>query len=162
WTVTPLARTPTECLDAARARLDSCTAMLDARVIAGSAELGAEAIDGVVTQTAADPGSFARTVVEDRSRRAERWGSCAADLSPDLKEAPGGFGAVAGPGGRARAPGEPLDAAGVARHADLAAVDEAEEFFVRARSAVQLETGKRVDRLSAELQPEVAATMGFD
>ena len=33
---------------------------------------------------------------------------------------------------------------------------------MRARSAVQLETGKRVDRLSADVQPEVAASMGFD
>ena len=33
---------------------------------------------------------------------------------------------------------------------------------MRARSAVQLETGKRVDRLSANMQPEVAASMGFD
>ena len=36
WTVTPLVRTPAECVEAARERLDSCTAMLDARVIAGA------------------------------------------------------------------------------------------------------------------------------
>jgi [protein-PII] uridylyltransferase len=61
-----------------------------------------------------------------------------------------------------RALGEPLDAAGIARHADLASVDDAEEFLVRARSAVQLEPGKRVYRLSPDVQPEVATSMGFD
>ena len=35
WTVTPLVRTPAECVEAARERLDSRTAMLDGRVIAG-------------------------------------------------------------------------------------------------------------------------------
>jgi [protein-PII] uridylyltransferase len=161
WTVTPLVRTPAECLEAAE-RLDSQTAMLDARVVAGSAPLGTSAIESVVSQVAADPDRLAGAIVEDRARRAERSGSCAADLSPDLKEGLGGLRDIAVLGWLARALGEPLDAAGIARHGDLVAVDDAEEFLVRARSAVQLETGKRVDRLSADLQPEVAASMGFD
>ncbi len=82
--------------------------------------------------------------------------------SPDLKEGLGGLRDVAVLGWLARVLGEPLDSAAVVRHADLAAIDEAEEFLVRARSAVQLETGKRVDRLFADLQPEVATTMGFE
>ncbi|MFL5792130.1 MAG: HD domain-containing protein, partial [Actinomycetota bacterium] len=161
WTVTPLVRTPLECLEAARARLDSCTAMLDARVVAGVTALGDAAMDAVVAEAARDPGAFAWAVIEDRVRRGERSGSCAADLSPDLKEGLGGLRDIAIVGWLTRVLGEPLDAAGVARSADLAAVDQAEEFLVRARSAIQLETGKRVDRLSADLQPEVASTMGF-
>jgi [protein-PII] uridylyltransferase len=162
WTVTPLVRSPAECLAAARERLDSCTAMLDARVVAGAADLATAAIDGVVAQAATDPAAFARAIADDRSRRAEQAGSSAADLSPDLKDGLGGLRDVAVLGWLARILGEPLDAAGVARRADLASVDDAEEFLVRARSAVQLETGKRVDRLTADLQPEVAASMGFD
>lgn len=162
WTVTPLVRTPAECVDAARERLDSCTAMLDARVITQATDLGTSATDAVVAQASADPAMFARAIVDDRARRAERSGSCASDLSPDLKEGLGGLRDVAVLGWLVRVLGEPLHAAGIARHADLAAVDDAEEFLVRARSAVQLETGKRVDRLSADLQPEVAATMGFE
>jgi [protein-PII] uridylyltransferase len=162
WTVTPLVRTPLECLEAARARLDSRTAMLDARVVAGVTALGNAAMDAVVAEAARDPGAFARAVIEDRVRRGERSGSCAADLSPDLKEGLGGLRDIAIVGWLTRVLGEPLDAAGVARSADLAAIDQAEEFLVRARSAIQLETGKRVDRLSADLQPEVASTMGFE
>ncbi|MDP9301824.1 MAG: HD domain-containing protein, partial [Actinomycetota bacterium] len=40
-------------------------------------------------------------------------------------------------------------------------VDAAEAFLVRARSAVQLLTGRRADRLVTELQPDVAREMGF-
>jgi [protein-PII] uridylyltransferase len=161
WTVTPLVRTPAECLDAARERLDSRTAMLDARVVSGATALATAAKDAVVEEVATDPVAFAEAIIDDRVRRAERSGSCAADLSPDLKEGLGGLRDVAVLGWLARIVGEPLDAAGLARSADLAAVDDAEEFLVRARSAVQLETGTRVERLSADLQPEVAATMGF-
>jgi len=162
WTVTPLVRTPAECLEAARDRLDSCTALLDARVVAGSAELGAAATDAVVASAASDPAAFARSIADDRARRAERFGSCAADLAPDLKEGLGGLRDVAVVGWLARVLGEPLDQTGAARRADLAAVDAAEEFLVRARSAVHLESGRRVDRLSTDLQPEVAQTMGFE
>jgi [protein-PII] uridylyltransferase len=135
--------------------------MLDARIVTGDDALGTVAMEAVVAQAATDPAAFARAIVDDRARRAERSGSCAADLSPDLKEGLGGLRDIAVLGWLTRALGEPLDAAGLARTADLVAVDEAEEFLVRARSAVQLETGKRVDRLSADLQPEVAATIGF-
>ncbi len=162
WTVTPLVRTPAECLDAARERLDSRTAMLDGRVVVGAQDLGAAATEPVVAEVAGDPVTFAREVEQDRVRRAASAGSCAADLSPDLKDGLGGLRDIAALGWLARAVGEPLDRAGLVRHADLAEIDEAEEFLVRARSAVQLETGKRVDRLSADVQPEVAASMGFD
>ena len=162
WTVTPLVRTPAECVEAARERLDSRTAMLDGRVIAGASALGSAATDPVVAEVVRDPAAFAHEVEQDRVRRASTAGSCAADLSPDLKDGLGGLRDIAALGWLARAIGEPLDGAGVVRHADLAAIDEAEEFLVRARSAVQLETGKRVDRLSADVQPEVAASMGFD
>ena len=116
----------------------------------------------MVAEVVGDPAAFAHEVEQDRVRRASTAGSCAADLSPDLKDGLGGLRDIAALGWLAPRDREPLDRAGVARHADLAAIDEAEEFLVRARSAVQLETGKRVDRLSADVQPEVAASMGFD
>ena len=44
---------------------------------------------------------------------------------------------------------------------DHVALADAEEFLTRARSALQLETGKRSDRLLLELQPSIARSMGF-
>jgi [protein-PII] uridylyltransferase len=47
------------------------------------------------------------------------------------------------------------------RRRERDAIDDAEEFLVRARSAMHLQAGKRADRLVLDLQPEVAAAMGF-
>ena len=162
FTVTPLVRTPAECQGAAAQRLDSCTALLDARRLTGPERLFRRAVDPVLEAVRADPSSFASRLLEERDHRAERSGSCAYDLEPDLKDGLGGLRDVASLGWLATALDAPLAASGVIRSADTAAIDEAEEFLIRARSAVHLETGKRVDRLSVELQPEVASTMGFD
>ena len=51
--------------------------------------------------------------------------------------------------------------AGLIRAADASVIEAAEEFYLRARSALHLETGKRTDRLTVDLQPEVARGMGF-
>ena len=161
WTVTPLMRTPAACLEAARERLDSRTALLDARVLTGSASLLADAVDPVIASVRADPAAFAEELAADRERRRARSGSCAHDLTPDLKDGVGGLRDVASLGWLATAVGQPLADAGLIRAADAEAVDQAEEFLIRARSAVHAETGKRTDRLSPDLQPEVAAGMGF-
>jgi [protein-PII] uridylyltransferase len=162
FTVTPLVRTPTECQAAAAQRLDSCTALLDARRLTGPERLVREAVDPVRDAVRADPSAFASRLLDERERRAARSGSCAHDLAPDLKDGLGGLRDIASLGWLGTALDAPLVSAGAIRSADLDALDEAEEFLIRARSAVHLETGKRVDRLSVDLQPDVASTMGFD
>jgi [protein-PII] uridylyltransferase len=161
FSVTPLVRTPPECAEAATQRIDSCTAMLDARPVAGTEALFHRAIDPVIASVQEDPARFAGLLVRERAARGERAGSCAYDLAPDLKEGLGGLRDLASLGWLERAVGGSLVTTRVMRAADVGAIDEAEEFLVRARSAVHLETGKRVDRLSTELQPDVAASMGF-
>jgi [protein-PII] uridylyltransferase len=161
WTVTPLVRTPAQCVEAAGERLDSRTALLDARLVAGDAALLEAAVGPVIAGVRADPAAFADALTADRERRRVRAGSCAHDLAPDLKDGVGGLRDVASLGWLATAVGRPLAEAGLIRAADAAAVDDAEEFLVRARSAVHAEAGKRMDRLAPELQPEVAAGMGF-
>ncbi len=161
WTVTPLVRTPAACLEAARERLDSRTALLDARLVVGPAALLDDAVEPVVADVLADPAALADALADDRARRRARAGSCAHDLTPDLKDGVGGLRDVASLGWLAIAVGMPLADAGLIRAADAEAVDVAEEFLIRARSAVHAETGRRTDRLSLDLQPEVAASMGF-
>ena len=162
FTVTPLVRTPTECREAAAERLDSCTALLDARTLAGPEDLARRAIESVREDVQRDPAGFASRLVVERDRRAERAGSCAYDLAPDLKDGLGGLRDIASLGWLATAIDASLETEGVVRAADVAGIDDAEEFLTRARSAVHLETGKRVDRLAVDLQPEVASSMGFD
>jgi [protein-PII] uridylyltransferase len=161
WTVTPLVRTPAQSVEAARDRLDSRTALLDARLIAGDDALLRAAVDPVVAEVRADPAAFADELAADRDRRRARAGSCAHDLTPDLKDGVGGLRDVTSLGWLATAVGRPLADAGLIRAADADAIDDAEEFLVRARSAVHAGTGRRTDRLPPELQPDVAASMGF-
>jgi [protein-PII] uridylyltransferase len=155
-----LVRTPAECLEAGRERLDSLTAMLDARPVAGDAFLLIRALTPVLEELQAEPRGFAARLRDEAARRRERFGSCAHLLEPDLKEGSGGLRDVASLGWLRAAVG-PLEAAGVLTPSEAEAVDAAEEFLVRARSAVHLATGKRTDRLVVDLQPEVAAGMGF-
>ena len=154
-------RTPEGCLEASRERLDSLTAMLDARPVAGDPFLLIRALTPVLEELQAEPAALGARLVDESSRRRDRFGSCAHLLEPDLKEGAGGLRDVAALAWLRAAVGRSLEAAGVLASTEAEAVDAAEEFLVRARSAVHLATGKRTDRLLVDLQPEVAAGMGF-
>jgi [protein-PII] uridylyltransferase len=154
-------RTPQECAEAATERLDSLTAMLDARILAGPEELLRDATVPVRRIAAGDVPGFARRLRAAAVARRERFGSTAHLLEPDLKEGGGGLRDVASLGWLQAAVGSPLEDAGLLRTWEGAAVDAAEGFLLRVRSAVHLETGRRADRLVMELQPAVAAEMGF-
>ncbi|MGE5226600.1 MAG: ACT domain-containing protein, partial [Planctomycetaceae bacterium] len=154
-------RTPRECLEAARERLDALTAMLDARLLAGDQAALTRALAPARALATDDPPRFARRLRDAAAERADRFGSCAQLLEPDLKEGSGGLRDVASLGWLEVAVDRPLEDAGLLGPHERAAVDAAEEFLVRARSAVHLETGKRSDRLLLDLQPDVARGMGF-
>jgi [protein-PII] uridylyltransferase len=153
-------RTPSECVEAAE-RLDALTAMLDGRVLAGDPTAWEETSARIVEPLRADPPAFVDRLAEARARRRDRYGDASHLLEPDLKGSVGGQRDVASLGWVAAALGEDLEALGVLRPREHAAVDEAEEFLIRARSALHLETGKRSDRLVLDLQPDLARAMGF-
>ncbi len=149
-------RTPDECQAISRERLDVLTSMLDLRPLAGDEDLVRGAADRVLAIAAADVQGFARSLRADAEARAERYGVTAHLLEPDLKSGCGGLRdvhvvrwivAVAGPA--------------IVRTAEGSALDAAEEFLTRVRSALHLEARKRTDRLPLELQPPIARTMGF-
>jgi [protein-PII] uridylyltransferase len=153
-------RTPGECLEATE-RLDAWTAMLTARPVAGDEDVCLRALDPVRGRAAADPRGFADLIRSARAARAERRGSCAHLLEPDLQDGTGGLRDVASLAWLEVAIGGGLQDAGLLSSGEAAAVDAAEEFLVRARSAVHLATGRRADRLVSDLQPEIAAGFGF-
>jgi len=153
-------RTAAECL-AATERLDAWTAMLDGRIVVGDETLAVGALAPVRARAREDPAWFARRLRDAAGARRDRFGSSAQLLEPDLKEGSGGLRDAASLGWLATALGTDLESAGVVRARERAAVDTAEAFLIRARSAVQLLTGRRADRLVTELQPDVARGMGF-
>ena len=84
-------RTADECVQVAAERLDASTAMLDGRVVAGSAAAWDGARSAVLAPVRRDPRAFAERLVSDRRARRERFGSVSSLLEPDLKEGVGGL-----------------------------------------------------------------------
>ena len=154
-------RTPSEAVAIAVERLDALTATLDGRMLAGDEALARAMVDDVRRVARRDPSALAIRLREAAADRRERFGSTAHLLEPDLKEGVGGLRDVASAGWLEAAIGETLETAGILRARERQALDEAEEFLIRARSALHLETGRRTDRLVLDHQPDVARLMGF-
>ena len=138
-------RTPPECEQACE-RLDAGAAMLDIRLIAGEEGLVTDAAARVEAWAQRDPRAFATAIREDAARRAERFGSTAHLLEPDLKEGSGGWRDLHSIWLIEMAAGKRLEDAGL----------------LRARSALHFETGKQSDRLLLDHQPAIARAMGFE
>jgi [protein-PII] uridylyltransferase len=159
-------RTPEDCLTLAAGRVDAATAMLDARRVAGDEELFERMRELVLGWVREDARGFAARLLEAARERRERYGSAAYLLEPELKEGGGGLRDIDSLGWLAAVVGESpdaptLDGVGLLRTTERAAVDDAQEFLVRARSALHLEAGRRTDRLLLEQQPTIARDMGF-
>ncbi|MEA2520398.1 MAG: [protein-PII] uridylyltransferase, partial [Actinomycetota bacterium] len=153
-------RTPSECLLAADERLDVLTAMLDARFLDGDRDLLEGAMERVRLAAGVDVPVFVRALRDAALERAERFGSAAHLLEPDLKEGDGGLRDIASFAWIERVRGTTL-APEILRPSEHHGVEAAEEFLTRARSAVHLLAGKRTDRLTSELQTPVATHMGY-
>jgi len=159
-------RTVEESVATAEERIDVLTALLDARLLSGDPDLFRRLqsqVTRVVTDAPARHLELLRAAVAERR---SRYGSCAQLLEPDLKESSGGLrdihlfgwaGAAVGAGSLAELTDE-----GLLREREAAALDGAEEFLVRLRSALHLETARRTDRVHLELQPRLAEVFGFD
>jgi [protein-PII] uridylyltransferase len=154
-------RTVQECEEACE-RLDAGAAMLDIRRIAGDERLVADVATRVETWARRDLRAFVIAIREDASRRAERFGSAAHLLEPDLKEGSGGWRDLHSIWLIEAAIGTRLEDAGLLRAREREALAGAEEFLARVRSALHLETGRRGDRLVLDQQPPIARAMGFE
>ena len=149
-------RTPIECEAIAAERLDALTSMLDVRAIAGDDGLATEVRERVRALAASDVAAFARTLEGDIRDREQRFGAATHLLEPDLKNGAGGLRDVQAVRWITSIAGDAL-----VRTAERQALDDAEEFLTRARSALHLEAGRRTDRLPLELQGVIADAMGF-
>jgi [protein-PII] uridylyltransferase len=154
-----------ECQRLASQRLDAETAMVDARLLAGDTSLFRAMQDLILGTIRRDPGAFVRSLRRAVDARRGSHGSVSQLLEPDVKEGTGGLRdlhtiswvsrAVTGDGL------DGLEARGLLRRSERASLDDAEEFFIRVRSALHLETGKKTDQLHLELQPVLAEALGF-
>jgi len=154
-------RTPQSCEEVID-RLDVGASMLDIRHVAGDDALVADVTARIRAWAGRDPRAFALALRDDAERRAERFGSAAHLLEPELKEGSGGWRDLHSVWLLERALGMRLEDAGVLRARERDVLAAAEEFLARARSALHLESGRRGDRLVLDHQPAIARAMGFE
>jgi len=158
-------RTVDECLAGARERLDTACSLLDARLLWGDGSLVEDLRAKIHRLVSRDTTAFLGRLTADAAARHERHPACTTNLEPDLKGGAGGLRDLQSIdwGGRLFAQDRGgLVGAGLLREREAAALDGAEEFLFRIRSALHLETGRAGDRLPRELQPSLAAAFGFD
>ena len=154
-------RTPADAEAIAAERLDAATATMDGRAIAGDREIWDRTHERVLAARRADPRAFAEALRDDATWRHEERGAVSSLIEPELKEGSGGLRDIQSLGWLGAALGRSPEEAGVLRSAERAALDAAEEFLLRVRGALHLETGRATDRILLEQQPTVAAQMGF-
>jgi [protein-PII] uridylyltransferase len=160
-------RTVRQCVEGFSERLDAATALLDARLLWGEEQLFEELQRRLAREIRRDPSAFLVRLQEGRAVRLDVHGSCSQMMEPDLKESTGGLRDIHTIGWASRLiSGEQTtvdgDAGALLRAPEARALVDAEEFLVRLRSALHLETGKRSDRLFFEHQPGIAELFGFE
>ncbi|HET6771577.1 MAG TPA: ACT domain-containing protein [Actinomycetota bacterium] len=160
-------RTVRECVDGFSDRLDAATALLDARLLWGEEQLFEQLRRRLAREVRRDPSALLGRLEEGRVLRLEIHGSCSQMMEPDLKESTGGLRDIhtVGWANRLIAGARTTrigDGEGLLRAPEDRALVDAEEFLIRLRSALHLETGKRSDRLFFEYQPGIAELFGFE
>jgi [protein-PII] uridylyltransferase len=159
-------RNTKEALAQAEAGVDTATALLEARLLDGDPDLFDDFIKRLAAWVAKDRPGFVERVAEADADRHARHGSAAHLMEPDVKESSGGLRDVQSVGWAGRALGlgsrEALEDEELLRRSERGALDDAEEFLIRLRSALHLETGRRTDRVLLDQQPGLARAFGFD
>lgn len=150
-------RTVNECVSLADERIDVACSLLDARPLWGEVALARDLEDRLLRRLKGDPDAFLERLRRDAEDRKARFPSCSTDLEPDLKEGSGGLRDLHAVGWAGK-----VSLRAAVRRAEADALDEVEEYLVRLRSALHLETGRRTDRLFLDHQPALASAFGFE
>ena len=145
-------RTVEECGAESRKALSTLTALLDARLLEGSAELVEAARKTVLHIAREDPQSLAGELLAEQVDRDRRFGALWRTVQPDLKEGVGGLRDIQ----VVRWIGAVGDATGSEER-----VEAALELFLRVRMALHVIGGSGSNGLTAELQGPVADSLGY-
>jgi [protein-PII] uridylyltransferase len=147
-------RTVKEALSLASSDLDTATALLDVRLVAGDAALSEELARKAEAQWQSRSDRWLPAVGEAVARRHERAGEVAFLLEPDLKEGRGGLRDVHAQHWAEAARRILLDG-------DEAALTAAYDTLLAVRVTLHRRTGKGSDRLLLQEQDGVAADLGY-
>lgn len=161
------ARSVDEALSLARSDMTIRTALLEARPLAGDDRLTEDFLwrfRGMVTN--ADPRPFIAAKMEERETRHSRTGAVRYRVEPNIKDGKGGLRDlntlfwIA----RSLAPESPLGARvldELLTPRERRTFEEAFDFLWRVRAHLHLAAGRAEEKLTFDLQPEVARRMGW-
>jgi [protein-PII] uridylyltransferase len=160
-------RTVDECIKLSRTDITIRTAILETRYICGNVELEQELLarfdNEIVRTTAAE---FVAAKLVERDERHLKSGNTRYLVEPNVKEGKGGIRDlhtlfwIAKYFYRVRDTAD-LVRLGVLSKSEYALFQKAEDFLWAVRCHMHFITGKPEDRLSFDLQPEVAAALGY-
>jgi [protein-PII] uridylyltransferase len=150
--VSQAVRTVRECVAESQRALSTLTALLDVRVLEGSGELVEAARKAALDIARDDPRSFAGELLAEQVDRDRKYGALWRTVQPDLKVGVGGLRDVQ----VVRWVGAVEDPAGSEEK-----VESALEFLLRVRMALHVMGGSGTNRLTAEIQGPVAASLGY-
>ncbi len=160
-------RSVDECLALAKSDMTVRTALLEARPLAGDDRLAADFIARFQGQVVkADPRPFIAAKLEERDIRHQKSGAVRYRVEPNVKDGKGGLRDlntlfwIA----RSLAPDSPLGARvmdGLLTARERRTFEESFDFLWRVRAHLHLTAGRPEEKLTFDLQPEVARRMGW-
>jgi [protein-PII] uridylyltransferase len=154
----------------ARSDLHSRNAMAEARLITGNAHLFRrfmKQLDDSVFKLRRETDLFFESMTNELRARYEKFGQVVCMQEPNVKESAGGLRDLhtALWVGHSRYGARGLDdlrAADRISGAEYSAVRKAYDFIFRVRNEAHFSTGRRTDLLTLDLQPQVAAGLGYE
>ncbi|HEY1792538.1 MAG TPA: [protein-PII] uridylyltransferase [Opitutaceae bacterium] len=156
-----------EVFEQAKKEIQTMTALLEARYVAGSAALYdsfAQAYRAFYTTD--DPKGYILARLEDQASRRAKYGNTIFNQEPDIKNGVGGLRDYQNTLWMAqvklgtRGPAE-LAAEGHVPQAELAEFMRAHDFLLRVRNELHFESPRPTDVLSLDAQPRVALNLGY-
>ena len=159
-------RTVAESRDQARADVTIMTALLEARLLAGSGRLFGQLGKAINARSVWSSVQFYRAKVREQEQRNAEYGDTASNLEPDVKNGPGGlrdlhtvnwilkrrFGSTAL---------ETLAERGLISAEKLEGLRRSRDFLSQVRFALHLNAGRMEDRLLFEHQKQLAGNFGY-
>ena len=165
-------RTPEECVKLSKEDVTIKTSILDSRFLFGDAEL-AETMQARFTKDVVEghDAQFIADKLEERDNRHARQGDQRFVVEPNVKEGKGGLRdlqtlywlvkhELRGNGGKEHTLEDVMQAGGMTDH-EVAVFLRAARFMWTVRCHLHYVTGRPEERLSFDLQPEIAARLGY-
>ena len=159
-------RTVAESRDQARADVTIMTALLEARLLAGSERLFAQLGKAINARSVWPPARYYRAKIAEQEQRNAEYGDTASNLEPDVKNGPGGLRDLHTVNwilkrryGSTRL--DKLAGEGLISAEKLNGLRRAREFLSQVRFALHLNSGRMEDRLLFEHQKQLAGNFGY-